>query len=159
MTDIFNMEEEFNALIKAGQQLIEKLKKEQVVDATETKRWKPKVDEGYHCVLGHGVININVWVEDVTDCGYYKLGNCFKTEEEAQKELDRRIAEQELLELADWDDDIVYCIVYNQISESFDINLHNNFIPTPYRFASEESCKKAIDTLGIEKLKLIFRID
>ena len=86
--------------------------------------------------------------------------HCFTgTKEEAQKELDRRIAEQELLDMCDWDRDIVYCVIYNQNSERFDVNLYNTFIPAPYRFASIESAQKAIDTLGAEKLKLVFRID
>ena len=46
--------------------------------------WKPEYDEWYFYVSGYGVIGSNVWINDYTDNGYYEIGNCFKTEEEAK---------------------------------------------------------------------------
>lgn len=153
------MSEEIRVITKAQYKEYMELKKQ--AKTTQTKRWKPKVDEGYHCVLGHGMIKTNIWAEDVTDCGYYKLGNCFKTEEEAQKELDRRLAEQELLDMCDWEKDKpCYEIYYNFKEKCFEGDVCYSYsCYSPYRFATKESCQKAIDTLGTDKLKLIFRID
>lgn len=154
------MEKEFNQLMKQGQELLEKMKEERFADVSKkVKRWKPKDGAVYYGVVADGTIKYIIWDNDIVDNGYYKLGNCFETEEEAQKEIDRRIAEQELLDMCDWDVKSVYYMLYSPISESFNVNCYNTLIPTPYRFASEESAKKAIDTLGTDKLKLIFRID
>lgn len=160
MNNINDLQEQFENLVKQGQELLEKMKENQNADASKKVRWKPKDGETFWYIYGDGTIDYGFWTSKNDNLlGRYKLGNCFKTEEEAQKELDRMIAEQELLDMCGWDGDIVYCVIYNQISERFDVNLYNTFIPAPYRFASIESAQKAIDTLGAEKLKLVFRID
>lgn len=124
----------------------------------KVRRWKPKNGDDYYGVTGDGNIKSIIWNTDVVDCGYYQIGNCFKTEEEAQKELDRRFAEQELLDFCDWDVTEPYHIAYGRHEDIFHPTLYMGAY-CPYRFASEESAQKAIDTLGTEKLKLIFRID
>lgn len=160
MNNINDLQEQIDNLIKKYQELIERLKEEQNTDVSKKVRWKPKDGELCYFITATGCIgNFYFSSKDSLNCKHYKIGNCFKTKEEAQKELDRRIAEQELLDMCDWDRDIVYCVIYNQNSERFDVNLYNTFIPAPYRFASIESAQKAIDTLGAEKLKLVFRID
>lgn len=125
----------------------------------KTKRWKPKDGNVYYGVTGDGIIKTLIWNTDVVDYGYYKIGNCFKTEEEAQKELDRRFAEQELLDFCDFDGRVELC--YDEHAECFEADDGSElpYYYSPYRFATKESCQKAIDTLGDEKLKLIFRID
>lgn len=125
----------------------------------KVRRWKPEYGDQYWYADSDATCVLSRCFDDEFDLGRYKLGFVFRTKEEAQKDIDRRIAEQELLDMCDWDGKLVYYIIYNPISESFDVNLYNTFIPTPYRFESEESCKKAVDTLGTDKLKLIFRID
>lgn len=125
----------------------------------KVRRWKPKDGYNYYGITGDGIIKSIVWNTDDVDYGYYKLGNCFKTEEEAQKELDRRLAEQELLDMCDCDGRVELC--YDEHAECFEADDTSEFpyYHSPYRFASEESCKLAIDLLGTEKLKLVFRID
>lgn len=158
--EIFEMEKEFDALMKKGQELIEKLKKEQVANTTKTKRWKPKDGERYYIIKEYGRVVDIKWDNVDFDNGCYNFHNCFKTEEEAQKELDRRIAEQELLDLVDWKDGECSEIVYDFRDKEFSIKcLCTETCYSPYRFVSKESAKKAIDTLGTERLKLIFRID
>lgn len=153
------MSEEVRLITRAQYEEYMELKKQAM--ATTTKRWKPSLGDTFFLITTTTHIDSMRYLTGNSDVceKIFKTGNCFRTREEAQKELDRRLAEQEILDLCDWDGEIVYYILYNPISESFDINLYNTFIPTPYRFASEESVKKAIDTLGTEKLKLIFRID
>ena len=50
------------------------------------KQWKPKKGETYWYYpnpIYFGVINSYVWNDDLTDLLFWKVGNCFKTEEEA----------------------------------------------------------------------------
>lgn len=56
------------------------------------KPWKPKNNDTYWFVDNDG----NVWKSDWTVCGYpfdhmnrYKLGNCYRTEEEAEANRDK----------------------------------------------------------------------
>ena len=161
MNNINNLQEQFENLIKQGQELLEKMKEERFADVSKkVKRWKPKDGDVYYGVMSDGNIRTNIWESDVFDCGYYSIGNCFKTEEEAQKELNRRRAEQELLDMCDWKDGECAEIVYDFEDKEFSVEYaFTTSCYSPYRFATKESCQKAIDTLGTEKLKLIFRID
>lgn len=157
MTDIFNMEEEFNALMKKGQELLEKMKENQ---SKKVKRWKPKQGDEFFCIDSCGKIEKTFFTTNLNaDIFRYKVGNCFKTEKEAQKELDRMVAEQELLDLCDWDGGELYSIYYVISDNDFVITHYLNITHAPYRFATEESCKKAMKQLGTERLKLVFRID
>ena len=52
-----------------------------------SKPWKPKKGETYWYYpnpIYFGVINSYVWNDDLTDLLFWKVGNCFKTEEEAE---------------------------------------------------------------------------
>ena len=60
------------------------------------KPWKPKKGETYWYYpnpIYFGVINSYVWNDDLTDLLFWKVGNCFKTEEEA-KTKGKEIMEQ-----------------------------------------------------------------
>ena len=157
------MEKEFNQLMKHGQELLEKMKEECFADVSKkVKHWKPKDGDIYYGVMGDGTIKSIIWDNDVVDCGYYKMGNCFKTEEEAQKEFDCRRAEQELLDMVDAkmsDENRKWLIEYDPRGPVFYPNDTFFHFTTPFLFSSKESCQKAIDTLGTEKLNLIFRIE
>ena len=151
------MQKEFDELMKKGQELIKKLKENQT---KKVERWKPKQGDEFFCVDSCGKIEKTFFTTNLNaDLFRYKVGNCFKTEAEAQKELDRMVAEQELLDLADWDGGELYSIYYVISDNDFVITRYLNITHAPYRFATEESARKAIDTLGSEKLKLIFRIE
>ena len=47
------------------------------------KPWKPQDKEKYFVVTKHGNVNEVIWNEHTTDYIYYKLGNCYKTYNEA----------------------------------------------------------------------------
>lgn len=161
MNNMNDLQEQFENLIKQGQELLEKMKEERIADVSKTKRWKPKDGDVYYGVVADGTIKRITWDNDIVDCGYYKLGNCFKTEEEAQKELDRRFAEQELLDMCDGssDDDYWVEIGYDRDTDLFETGQYGRMVGSCYHFTSDESAQKAIDSLGTEKLKLIFRIE
>lgn len=124
----------------------------------EVKRWKPIDGDLVWVIYNDGAIEETTYLGDI-DEHRLNTGSCFKTKEEAQKGLDRRLAEQELLSHCDFDGRVALC--YDEHAECFEADDTSEFpyYHSPYRFASKESCQKAIDTLGAEKLKLIFRID
>ena len=53
------------------------------------KPWKPKYGEHYYCVGSTGNAHREQWYGDVLDILYYKVGNCYKTYEEAKANLDK----------------------------------------------------------------------
>lgn len=157
--EIFEMEKEFNDLMKKGQELIEKMKEK---ESKKVKRWKPnKLGENYYAIWSHGFIGCYTWGDGKAENSCFKIGNCFKTYEEAQKELDRRTAEQELLDLVDGsvNDNTWFEIEYTPYDGRFTPGQYSTVTSSCFRFATEESCKKAMKQLGKERLKLIFRID
>ena len=157
--EIFEMQQEFDELMKKGQALIKKLKENQ---SKKVDRWKPKVGEDYWFFENDGNLFSRVNYNSECDVFLKSIGNCFRTEEEAKKEFDRRLAEQELLDLCDWEsglDNLPSYIIYDTSDCEFYILNHKEVTYNPYRFANEDSARKAIEQLGTEKLKLIFRID
>lgn len=162
MNDIKDLQEQFENLIKQGQELLEKMKEERIADNNKTKRWKPEKDERYYTIWRNGTVDYCPWDDDICDNACFKLGNVFQTYEEAQKELNRRRAEQELLDMVDAkmsDENRKWLIEYDPRGPVFYPNDTFFHFTTPFLFSSKESCQKAIDTLGTEKLNLIFRID
>lgn len=66
------------------------------------KPWKPKKDEKYWCVNASGTVIRNEWNNIWMDITYYKLGNCYRTHEEAETNRDKWTkfyASDEVLEL------------------------------------------------------------
>ena len=61
--------------------------KKQIVDY----KWKPKEDEPYYYIDSFLDVCSSYWDVDSADNLAYSMGNCFKTEEEAQKYADKFI--------------------------------------------------------------------
>lgn len=64
----------------------------------EVKRkvWKPKIGEHYWYLYGDGNISTITWCGSKLDADRYKLGNCFRTEEEAEFAREKKKVEVEL---------------------------------------------------------------
>lgn len=64
----------------------------------EVKRkvWKPKIGEHYWYLSGYGNIGTITWCGSKLDADRYKLGNCFRTEEEAKFAREKKKVEVEL---------------------------------------------------------------
>ena len=56
------------------------------------KPWKPVVNNGYYYICEDGTCFREVWVGDEIDIILYKIGNCYRTEEEAEANRDKWIA-------------------------------------------------------------------
>lgn len=54
-------------------------------EINESTRWKPEVDQEYYCLGSDGSVMNDEWVGLSIDCDRFKIGNCFQTEEEAER--------------------------------------------------------------------------
>ena len=63
--------------------------------AVKRKPWRPKGGEAYWSVYMDGTIRIDEWWDsdfpDINDINNYKLGNCYRTPEEAEDNKDKWI--------------------------------------------------------------------
>lgn len=161
MNNVNDLQEQFENLIKQGQELLEKMKENQNADTSKKVRWKPEENEAFWLIDPYGWIECDYWKGTTSDKDAYEFHNVFKTQAEAKKELDRMIAEQELLDLCDWEEGKpCYEIEYGFNEKRFKADsCVTYYCFSPYRFESQYSAQKAIATLGEEKLKLIFRVD
>jgi hypothetical protein len=107
-------QEQFNALVEKA-------------NKPKSRAWKPEVWEKYYTVdRGKSYI----WKDDIIDRFNYTIGNCFKTQEEAEfalerlkviAEMKRYIAEHDDVEL-DWDNpnQLKYYLAFNRRSGAID---------------------------------------
>lgn len=118
--------------------------------------WKPEYDEWYFYVSGYGIVGSNVWINDYIDNGYYEIGNCFKTEEEAKFALEKRRVEVELQRFAEenneCDTGVRYFISYNLDSEITVDQIYGVRLKGIY-FSSKEVAENAIWAIGKGRLK------
>jgi hypothetical protein len=154
-----NKEEIIDKIVEMAKE-IKKLK-EEINKQEEPKlgRWKPKYGERYYYLNGENILKdsrINY-----IDEGRYKIGNCFKTEEEAKFAVEQLKVLAELKEYADDDkkwncSNAHWCIAYDADEECIDNDgCYHNTISAPFNiyFSSKEQAQKAIDAIGEERLK------
>ena len=53
------------------------------------KPWKPKYNQCYYSIGPGGVLEPGRWMNDFIDVAMYKLGNCYRTAEEAEANRDK----------------------------------------------------------------------
>ena len=53
------------------------------------KRWKPSKGERYFYVSDNGFVEFTYWQIEEVDHDYYEFGNCFRTEKQAMKALEK----------------------------------------------------------------------
>lgn len=51
----------------------------------ESTRWKPETRQDYYCVTSDGSVVKDDWSNWCLDDGRFEIGNCFQTEEEAER--------------------------------------------------------------------------
>lgn len=56
------------------------------------KPWKPNLDKRYYVIEETGMVSEEVWWNECIDIMFYKLGNCYRTIEEAEAHRDKWIA-------------------------------------------------------------------
>ena len=144
-------------------EVIEDKKKE------KKKYWIPKKDEKYYFVSSFSSnVSYDKSIEDEFDESRINLGNCFRTEEEAVHMIKKSNIIHELQKFAyennseeisqKWQLDDYrkkYYIVYNYVEKQIKIGfaLKCRSLPFNIYFESEEEAKKAIETIGEDRIK------
>lgn len=151
-------DESYEALQKAVQEL-------------KRSRFVPKAGEWCFYIAVNGDILTETWNNDAFDMDLLKMGNCYRTREEAIYERDRRKAIVELWDIADelndgwvpdWRNSCQggYHIIWDCCNECGGAIFRwgaQGSTELPY-FKSRELTEQAADRLGEEKLKMIFRV-
>lgn len=57
--------------------------------AIKRKPWKPNNSGWYYCIDELGVLSCEQWFGESIDINYYKLGNCYRTKEEAEANIEK----------------------------------------------------------------------
>lgn len=143
------------------EQLLKLVKKS---NETTKKRWRAEDEEDYYFI--DYCNRIDFWKESnyKTDKGLYEIGNYFKTEEEAEFELQKRLAYQELKDYAlehnemdiDWENDeqFKWRICYDTEEKYFPITYSISWkeIGQIY-FTSEKIARDAVKAVGENRIK------
>lgn len=125
--------------------------------------WKPNYGRKYFYINNCGRIMNSEWYDDRIDSEFYKIGNCFKTKEEAEFELERIKVKTELRRFSeenneyeiDWKDkkQEKWVIFYNCKEEIINPMYVYDFCICNICFTSEEIARQAIKSIGEERLK------
>lgn len=162
---VVNME---NLTNEEREQLLKLVKKS---NKTTKKRWRAKSHETYYYIGCDDHIYSTPEAYDQFDKKLYKLGNYFKTKEEAEFEVNKRLVYQELKDYAlehnecelDWADTyqakwLIYyetgypCLKYSDVYTICDIG--------QIYFSSEEIARKAAKTVGEDRIeKYLFGVE
>ena len=62
---------------------------QQKVNEVEQERWKPKEGELFFYIEIEISVVSDIWSGNEIDIALYNIGNCFRTEQEAQKKVDK----------------------------------------------------------------------
>lgn len=161
-----NME---NLTNEEREQLLKLVKKS---NETIKKRWKAEVGQKYYCIdeYNNKIINYfagalkNNVAEDEADKNLYNFGNYFKTKEEAEFELNKRLVYQELKDYAlehnendvDWTNvnQLKWGIFYDNQSKCLDYDYwYTRCYIGQIHFYSEETAREAVKAVGENRIK------
>ena len=141
----------------------ELLKLVEKANTPKSKAWKPVFKELYYCNY-NDLTECYCWTDAVVDINRYSIGNCFKTEKEAQNAVERLKIRAELQRYADEHNDkpidwknrntakwyiyfnywnkTVGCDCVTMVRDCFQIY-----------FSSEEVTRAAVQAVGEERIK------
>ena len=127
------------------------------------KVWKPEDGEIYFYLFGTGSIHVDRWNNCDTDCSKYEIGNCFKTEKEAEFALERQKVITELKRYAlehnekeiDWNSKIqnIYCLYYREHRGDIEADYFCSRLWDGVFFTSKKIAQAAIKAIGEDRLK------
>lgn len=135
------------------------------VVAEKKKWWKPELDEKYYIICSCGSIDYNNYDCDDADKRIIDIGNCFQTEDQAEFMAEKLRVTHELEKFAyennekeiDWNDvnQTKYYLGMFQSDKIIDVFFTYKWCYTPFNiyFTSEEIARKAIETIGEDRIK------
>lgn len=157
--DLENKIKDLESDIQASQNTIEELKK--AIVNIEEKAWKPEEGEIYYCTEGIRVERHNN--DSPFDKDMIRIGNYFKTKEQAERALFEKNLRLKLRKFAEDNNDKIYWDNVNQEKYYVFFNTIKNTINTArlyYQrdfsqiyFSSKETVEKAIEQFKDELIK------
>lgn len=118
----------------------------------ESTRWRPETRQDYYCVTSDGSVVKDDWSNWCLDDGRFEIGNCFQTEEEAErvKEYLKALAVVRGDSTSKFARDrnsfyVYYDIISNHLAVGVSFyDLENGIFGLPY-FATTEDAKRSIE--------------
>ena len=153
--------------IKVNLENLTETEREQILalidKANEPKAWKPKEAEKYFFINFIGDIEAVNWCACSFDEKLYSLGNCFKTQKEAELTVEylkvranlKRFADEHNEEPIDWNnrEQKKYMIRYSYLKNHFSISSYKDIRHAgAIYFTSEKIAQQAVTTIGEEIL-------
>lgn len=143
---------ELESQLTAIQQALDKLKQ---VEVDET--W-PKIEDTYWYVASNGVVEYTTYVDDESDNGAKSIGNIFRTEEAAEKELEARKVIAELRSqtgsrkfvVGEEQNNIDVDLEFGSVIADFSCDYARGFGQA--YFDTEEDVKNAIKVVGEDRI-------
>ena len=140
------------------QNQIDELKKVKIEEEKKSRRWKPAVGDIYWYISCAGTVRYHTWDDEDEDKQCYAIGNCFKTEEEAEFEVERLKVIAELKEFEEpedykWDGENRHYYLYcndNELKTQHVWSLHET---DRIYFESDEKAKEAVKAIGKDRIK------
>ncbi len=148
---------------KAKQDIEEAIKAyEEELNSQDGGHWIPAEEERYWCMDSNGWAFHSTWEDYPCDNSRLEIGNAFKTEKEAEFEVERlkilAIMKKYSKPFEQYGNN--YCIVFDQEEDSVEIKIFSMWDTGIYYFESEEMALKVIDEIGGYRLKkYYFRLE
>ena len=162
-----NKQELQNKIEDLEKQLAELKEQVNYIEDEEIKkgvRQRPKIDEIYYFLNSLGNACHKIWLEEEQDLFRFNLGNCFKTEQEADDYRENLLTKQQLKDLAlelnngveiDWVNEAQkkYCFVYSHNKNKLDYTPNEAWQELGHIYSLDyKFLEVAKDRIGEEKL-------
>lgn len=144
---------------------------EQLENLDKNERWQPDMRETYYRVNGYNEVCTDNWADVIFDRKLYDTYNCFKTQEEAEKEANKILIRRKLEDVArrlngdetvDWSiyTQREYYIYYDYDLEKLaQTSTFFNRVQGAVHCLSENFLDEAIREIGEEELLKYIRIE
>ena len=137
---------------------IEELEKEllELKEQVKEQQGFPQIGERYWYSNGGGMVNSCFWKSEQFDLNRYRIGNMFKTEEQAEFAVEKLKVEAELRKFsrlfADGEENnhIKYSPSFDELSVLTSFSYQDQGV---FYFESREKVQQAIDAVGEERIK------
>lgn len=155
--------EQLEAAIEIATKRLTELK---AAEAAQAEKAWPQNGDRYWTLNGGAEVLVSAWASDDTDQARMAVGNVFRTEADAEREVERRKVLTELRQLAreswgggkaDWssnDQDKLY-LYFSHNDTTWYIGRYATIQYSSVYFATREAAEAAIETIGAERLMLL----
>lgn len=122
---------------------------EEIQEPTDSSNWKPKKGDQVFLLGGNGQIFSSSWVGANSDNKWLEFGNTYRTEKEAEKARERRLAKVRLQQTSnfkpDWKNEKYgYSIFYGPRSKKLFVTIRTIDGGEIVRYATQEEAEKSI---------------